>query len=155
MDLPHLLPEVRHLMVPMEEGTLPDVTTRLVVWPISSSRTLHNSWHRGEKSSKSYHSLFKRWVSWCQERDSDPISAPVSEVVNFLAGLHDKGYSYHSLNAYRSVISSTHDTVRSVNTHWCAVLCWECSILTLLNPDTLVHRKSMCSLTTLRAYAQI
>ena len=35
----------------------------------------------------------------------------MKELVNFLADLHNKGYSYRSLNAYRSAISSTHDRV--------------------------------------------
>ncbi len=61
---------------------------------------------------KSYDSLFKRCVGWCEGRDADPITCPVKEeLVNFLADLHDKGYSYRSLNAYRSAISSTHDRV--------------------------------------------
>ena len=74
-----------------------------------ASRLLLASWR--EKSSKSYDSHFKKWVSWCKGRGTDPISAPVSEVVNFLADLHEKGYSYRSLNAYRSAIASTHDRV--------------------------------------------
>ena len=43
------------------------------------------SWR--QKSSKSYDSLFGKWVHWCDQRNSDPIPGPVSEVVNFLADL--------------------------------------------------------------------
>ena len=75
----------------------------------SASQLLLASWR--EKSTKSYDSLFRKWGNWCEERNTDPISSPVSEVVNFLAELHDKGYSYRSLNAYRSAISSIHDRV--------------------------------------------
>ena len=39
----------------------------------------------------------------------------MNELVNFLADLHDKGYSYRSLNAYRSAISSTHDRVDGIS----------------------------------------
>ena len=35
----------------------------------------------------------------------------MSTVANFLAGLFEQGYSYRSLNSYRSSISSTHDRV--------------------------------------------
>ena len=49
------------------------------------------SW--GQKSSKSYDSLFGKWVRWCDQRNSDPISGPVSEVVNFLADLFNKATS--------------------------------------------------------------
>ena len=43
------------------------------------------SWR--QKSSKSYDSLFGKWVDWCNQRHSDPVSGPISEVVNFLAHL--------------------------------------------------------------------
>ena len=67
------------------------------------------SWR--QKSSKSYDSLFKKWAGWCCERSSDPVSRPISEVVNFLAHLFKEGYQYRSLNAYRSAISSVHERV--------------------------------------------
>ena len=79
----------------------------------SASRLLLSSWR--EKSAKSYDLLFRKWVSWCEEWSTDPISSPVSELVNFLADLHDRGYSYRSLNAYRSAISSTHDRVDGIS----------------------------------------
>ena len=65
------------------------------------------SWR--QKSSKSYDSLFGKWVDWCNKRHSDPVSGPISEVVNFLAHLFKEGYQYRSLNAYRSAISSVHE----------------------------------------------
>ena len=65
------------------------------------------SWR--QKSSKSYDSLFRKWVDWCNQRHSDPISGPIIEVINFLAHMFKEGYQYHSLNAYRSAISSVHE----------------------------------------------
>ena len=69
------------------------------------------SWR--QKSSKSYDSLFGKWVGkwvdWCNQRHSDPVSGPISKVVNFLAHLFKEGYQYRSLNAYRSAISSVHE----------------------------------------------
>lgn len=50
------------------------------------------SWR--EKSSKTYDSLFGKWVSWCSEWDCDPISCPTGEVVNFFAHLFEHGYQY-------------------------------------------------------------
>ena len=70
---------------------------------------LFASWR--QKSSKSYDSLFAKWVGWCSQRHSDPVSGPISEVVNFLAHLFKEGYQYHSLNAYCSTISSVHEKV--------------------------------------------
>ena len=39
------------------------------------------------------------------------LRSPIKEVVNFLADLHQEGYQYRSLNAYRSAISSAHERV--------------------------------------------
>ena len=74
-----------------------------------ASRLLESSWRNKTKST--YESLFKRWDSWCQERDRNPIRGPVADVLNFLAELFDQGYQYRSLNAYRSAISSVHEKV--------------------------------------------
>ena len=79
----------------------------------SASRLLMSSWQ--EKSTKSYDSLFRKWVSWYEEQGTDSISSPVSELVNFLAELHDKGYAYRTLNAHRSAISSTHDRADGIS----------------------------------------
>ena len=68
-----------------------------------ASELLLASWR--EKSSKSYDSLFRKWLSWYNERNSDPVSGPIGEVVNFLADLFKKGYQYRSLNVYRSATS--------------------------------------------------
>ncbi len=75
------------------------------------------SWR--QKSAKSYDSLFNKWVCWCNQRSTDPISGPISEVANFLADLFQKGYEYRSLNAYRSAISSVHTEIEgcSVGQH--------------------------------------
>ena len=67
------------------------------------------SWR--QKSSRSYDSLFRKWVDWCDERNSDPVSGSISHVVNFLAHLFKEGYQYRSLNSYRSAISSVHERV--------------------------------------------
>ena len=61
--------------------------------------------------SKTYDSLFRKWVSWCSEWESDPVSCPIGEVVNFLAHLFEQDYQYRSINAYRSAISSVHEKV--------------------------------------------
>ena len=50
-------------------------------------------------------------MRWCNERNSDPVSGDINEVINFLAALYDEGYQYRSLNAYRSAISSVHEKI--------------------------------------------
>ena len=74
-----------------------------------ATKLLLASWR--QKSSKTYDSLFGKWIGWCTERDSDPISGPIGEVVNFLAHLYVQGYQYRSINSYRSAISSVHEKV--------------------------------------------
>ena len=74
-----------------------------------ASKLLLSSWR--QKTSKSYDSLFGKWVRWCNQRDTNPISGSINEVVNFLADLFQQGYQYRSLNAYRSAISSVHERV--------------------------------------------
>ena len=74
-----------------------------------TSDLLLASWR--QKSSKTYDSLFSKWVSWCNQRKTDPISGDIAEVANFLTDLFHQGYQYRSLNAYRSAISSVHDKV--------------------------------------------
>ena len=74
-----------------------------------ASRLLASSWRNKTKST--YESLFKRWDSWCQERNRDPIRGPIADIMNFLAGLFEQGYQYRSVNSYRSAISSVHEKV--------------------------------------------
>ena len=67
------------------------------------------SWRK--KSQTSYNSLFHKWECWCNQRNRNPIYGPIADVINFLAELFEAGYSYRSLNAYRSAISSIHEKV--------------------------------------------
>ena len=78
-----------------------------------ASDLLLSSWR--QKTSQSYDSLSKKWISWCTERQCDPISGPIEDVVNFLAHLYKEGYQYRSLNAYRSAIASMHIPIEGVS----------------------------------------
>ena len=73
-----------------------------------------SSWR--SNTNKSYDSLFSKWSSWCTSRGSDPISGPITEVLNFLANLYKEGYQYSSINSYRSAISSVHEKIDGYNT---------------------------------------
>ena len=78
-----------------------------------ASDLLLSSWR--QKTSQSYDSLSKKWISWCTDRQCDPISGPIEDVVNFLAHLYKEGYQYRSLNAYRSAIASMHTPIEGVS----------------------------------------
>ena len=78
-----------------------------------ASDLLLSSWR--QKTSQSYDSLSRKWISWCTERHCDPVSGPIEDVVNFLAHLYKEGYQYRSLNAYRSAIASMHTHIDGVS----------------------------------------
>ena len=79
-----------------QSGHLSETATNLVL----------NSWR--DKSSRSYNSSFSKWAHWCEQRDRNPFSGPISDIANFLAELYQEGYQYSSINVYRSSISMTH-----------------------------------------------
>ena len=39
------------------------------------------------------------------ERELDPISTPITEILNFLSYLYDSGLEYSTINGYRSALS--------------------------------------------------
>ena len=72
-----------------------------------ASKLVLSSWR--QKQFKSYDSLFEKWVCWCHQRDTNPISGDINNVVNFLAELFQQGCQYQSLNVYRWAVSSVHE----------------------------------------------
>jgi hypothetical protein len=121
VDFPILLPQRADLIILTHPESVPEMMSRLAAWHISGDATririfsqegteLLLTWWR-QKSSQSYDSLFRKWIICCSGRSSDPVSGPISEVVNCLAHLFKEGYQYRSLNAYRSAISSVHERV--------------------------------------------
>ena len=74
-----------------------------------STDFLMASWQ--SKSQGNYNSLFHKWECWCDDWGRNPIQGPVTDVINFLVQLYKDGYSYQSLNSYRSAISSVHEEV--------------------------------------------
>ena len=62
-------------------------------------------------SENAYSSVWRRWSSWCAEREADPISAPINLVFEFLTDLYDEGKQYRTINTARSAISMIHDQV--------------------------------------------
>ena len=75
----------------------------------TASQLVTASWR--SKTTSSYEPLFRKWYSWCLERDRDPTRGLVVDIADFLAELFQQGYQYRSLNAYRSAISSAHEKV--------------------------------------------
>ena len=72
---------------------------------------LSAAWRRN--TSDQYASAWRKWTSWCAERKVNPISASLSNIINFLAGEYQQGKQYRTLNVYRSAISMTHPVIDS------------------------------------------
>jgi hypothetical protein len=54
-----------------------------------------------------YGSAWRNWVDWCLRRSENPLSPPLSSVLEFLASLNTEGKAYSTINVHRSMLSST------------------------------------------------
>ena len=59
-------------------------------------------------SISNYLSVWRKWASWCYEREVNAFISNVIDILNFLAFLYEKGYEYSSINSHRSGISAYH-----------------------------------------------
>jgi hypothetical protein len=73
---------------------------------------IRKSWRTSTESA--YNNAWRQWVSWCIERETDPLSAPVREVLEFLCERFEAGKQYRTINTLRSAISMTHEEVDGV-----------------------------------------
>ena len=73
---------------------------------------LKKSWREATESA--YGSVWRKWDSWCLTRNLHPISAPLSEILEFLLEEFNSGKQYRTLNTARSAISMTHSEVDGV-----------------------------------------
>ena len=67
-------------------------------------KLLSASWRSGTQ--RDYASKFKKYDSWCCERQKDPYSASVIDCAEFLTSLFHEGLQYRTINGYRSMLSS-------------------------------------------------
>ena len=75
------------------------------------------SWR--DNANDAYNTAWRKWHGWCTERDINPISASVVNIVQFLVDQFDTGLQYRTINTLRSAISSTHPDIEgsSVGSH--------------------------------------
>ena len=59
-------------------------------------------------TSKTYESSWRRWCGWCSEREVNPLSATLANILSFFAGCFKEGLQYRTLNVLRSALSSIH-----------------------------------------------
>ena len=58
-----------------------------------------------------YESAWRKWVSWCGEREINPHSCYLNFALDFLAQLFGKKLEYSTINTYRSALLAYHDKV--------------------------------------------
>ena len=73
------------------------------------SDILLSSWKK--KTASQYEGAWKAWSGWCSEREINPFSTTLENILEFLADLFYKGFKFRTLGVYRSDISSNHETV--------------------------------------------
>ena len=73
------------------------------------SDILLSSWRK--KTASQYESAWRAWSGWCSEREINPFSTTLENILEFLADLFYKGFKFRTLGVYRSAISSNHETV--------------------------------------------
>ena len=70
---------------------------------------IRKSWRTSTESS--YSSAWRQWDCWCIERNTDPFSAPLKDILEFLCEQFNMGKQYRTINTLRSAISMTHEEV--------------------------------------------
>ena len=69
------------------------------------------SWRRNAFSA--YSCAWNKWVSWCLQRQINPISVSLNSVLEFLKDQFKKGKAYRTLDVYRSALSAVLSEVDS------------------------------------------
>ena len=91
------------------EGHLP-----LAAWLVSGvpcslkdfqMQLLPSSGNPGDFHKISLLSAWHQWDCWCAERNIDPLSAPVRDILEFLLSQFESGKKYCTINTIRSAIS--------------------------------------------------
>ena len=70
---------------------------------------------RRRGSISNYQSAWRKWASWCVQRQIDPIRCDVNLIANFLAVMFHEGYEYSTINCHRSAISAYHAPINSIS----------------------------------------
>ena len=77
-----------------------------------ASELILASWRHNTESA--YSCNWRRWETWCQERNYNPLGATIGQILEFLSSEFAGGKQYRTLNSYRSAISMTHPPIDGV-----------------------------------------
>ena len=69
--------------------------------PVGAISLILASWR--DKTNSTYNSAWRKWEHWCASHDTDPFSANIANILQFLAEEFKAGREYRSLTCYRSV----------------------------------------------------
>ena len=72
----------------------------------NSSHIIANS--RRKDTLSNYESAWRKWASWCLERNIDPFHATVKDIIEYLTSLFSYGNEYKTIHLHRSAISAFH-----------------------------------------------
>ena len=95
-----------------ETGCMAAFRSRLQATGLSDEvcKILQSSWR--QTTQKRYEGPWKLWSSWCLQRNLDPFSAPVVDVLAFLAEqFNTRGFAYRTISVYKACISQIHNPV--------------------------------------------
>ena len=74
--------------------------------------TMQNS-IRGS-SARCYDRMWAIFVRWCSQKDTNPSTAPLNQILAFLQSLVNQGLAYRTIGVYRSAISKFHVLIDGV-----------------------------------------
>ena len=77
-----------------------------------ASNLICSAWRRGTE--KSYTVAWRKWCSWCQGRNINPLAASLREVIEFITSGFKAGLQYSTLNSIRSALSDTLPPIEGV-----------------------------------------
>lgn len=77
---------------------------RKVGFSKDSRKLLKAAWRTGTQ--KDYGSKFRVFSGWCRARQTDPYSATLVQIVQFLTDIYHKGLQYRTVSGYRSMLSA-------------------------------------------------
>ena len=96
-------------MAVTQPDCMADIRTayRAAGFPAEVTNILLASWSQSTK--KRYEGPWRAWSQWCSTRDLCPFSAPITDVLTFLAEIStSRSLEYRTLVVYKSAISQGH-----------------------------------------------
>ena len=87
-----------HLESLRSRGEFKDIST-------DAFNLICSAWRRGTE--KSYSVAWRKWCAWCQNKNINPLSASISDVIEFIISGFQSGLQYSTLNSLQLALSAT------------------------------------------------